>query len=110
MKILKLLLYPFAALYNLVTSARNYLYDIGRKPSFQFVTPVIAVGNLSVGGSGKTPMIEYLIELLKSQYGVATLAGDTNEIQRDTDLPRNMIQPGQSEMSRFNFLESLERR
>ena len=74
MKILKLLLYPFAALYNLVTSVRNYLYDIGHKPSFEFDIPVIAVGNLSVGGSGKTPMVEYLIELLKNQYGVATLS------------------------------------
>ena len=74
MKILKLLLFPFAALYNLVTSVRNYLYDIGHKPSFEFDIPVIAVGNLSVGGSGKTPMVEYLIELLKNQYGVATLS------------------------------------
>ncbi len=74
MKILKLLLYPFAALYNLVTSVRNHLYDIGQKPSFEFETPVIAVGNLSVGGSGKTPMVEYLVDLLKNQYGIATLS------------------------------------
>lgn len=74
MKIAKLLLYPFAALYNLVTRVRNYLYDIGQKPSFEFDTPVIAVGNLNVGGSGKTPMVEYLIGLLKNHYGVATLS------------------------------------
>ena len=74
MKILKLLLYPFAALYNLVMRFRNYLYDIGHKPSFQFNTAVVAVGNLTVGGSGKTPMIEYLIQLLKAKYGVATLS------------------------------------
>ena len=74
MKILKLLLYPFAALYNLITRVRNYLYDIGHKPSFEFETPVIAVGNLNVGGSGKTPMVEYLIGLLANRYRVATLS------------------------------------
>ncbi len=73
-KIVKLLLYPFAALYNLATAVRNYLYDIGHKPSFEFETTVVAVGNLNVGGSGKTPMIEYLIQLLKKQYVLATLS------------------------------------
>ncbi|HWA32656.1 MAG TPA: tetraacyldisaccharide 4'-kinase, partial [Cyclobacteriaceae bacterium] len=74
MKIVRLLLYPFAALYNLATTVRNYLYDIGHKPSFEFDTPVIAIGNLNVGGSGKTPMVEYLVSLLKEHYKVATLS------------------------------------
>ena len=74
MKILKLLLYPFAAMYNLGTRMRNHLYDIGQKPSFQFETTIISVGNLNVGGSGKTPMVEYLIQLLKNQYAVVTLS------------------------------------
>ena len=74
MKVAKLLLYPFAALYNLATHFRNYLYDIGHKASFQFDVTVIAVGNLNVGGSGKTPMVEYLIQLLKKTHTVATLS------------------------------------
>jgi tetraacyldisaccharide 4'-kinase len=74
MKILRLLLYPFAALYNLATQLRNHLYDIGHKPSFEFDTTVIAVGNLNVGGSGKTPMVEYLIQLLSKDFKVATLS------------------------------------
>jgi tetraacyldisaccharide 4'-kinase len=74
MKIVRLLLYPFAALYNLATTVRNYLYDIGHKPSFQFDIPVITIGNLNVGGSGKTPMVEYLISLLKQDVRVATLS------------------------------------
>ncbi len=74
MKILRFLLYPFAALYNLATTIRNYLYDIGHKPSFHFDTPVITIGNLNVGGSGKTPMVEYLISLLKDDFKVATLS------------------------------------
>ncbi len=74
MPFLKYLLLPFAGLYNGVTRLRNYLYDIGHKKSFQFDTVVISVGNLNVGGSGKTPMIEYLIRLLSDRYKVATLS------------------------------------
>lgn len=74
MSILKVLLWPLAALYNLATRLRNYLYDIGHKPSFSFETVIICVGNLNVGGSGKTPMIEYLVRLLKDRYTVAILS------------------------------------
>jgi tetraacyldisaccharide 4'-kinase len=74
MKVARVLLYPFAALYNLATRFRNYLYDIGHKPSFQFDRPIITVGNLNVGGSGKTPMVEYLVALLKKDFKVATLS------------------------------------
>ncbi|HNP77796.1 MAG: tetraacyldisaccharide 4'-kinase [Cyclobacteriaceae bacterium] len=71
---MKILLYPFAMLYNLGTRVRNYLFDIGHKPSFQFDVMVISVGNLNVGGSGKTPMVEYIIRLLKDRYRIATLS------------------------------------
>ncbi len=71
---LKFLLYPFAVLYDVVTRVRNYLYDTGRRGSIKFEANVIAVGNLAVGGTGKTPQIEYLIRLLKEQYKVATLS------------------------------------
>lgn len=74
MNVLKLLLYPFATLYNGVMRLRNHLYDIGQKPSFEFETTVIAVGNLNVGGSGKTPMVEYLIELLGDNHPTVTLS------------------------------------
>ena len=74
MNIHKILLYPFAAVYNLGTRFRNHLYDMGHKPSFEFTTTVISVGNLNVGGSGKTPMVEYLIRLLKERHAVATLS------------------------------------
>lgn len=74
MALLKYLLLPFAWLYDLVTRVRNYLYDIGHKKSFQFDVPVISVGNLNAGGSGKTPMVEYLIRLLADQYKPATLS------------------------------------
>jgi len=71
---LKLLLYPFALIYNGIMRARNHLYDIGHKSSFEFETAVIAVGNLNVGGSGKTPMVEYLIRLLSNKFPTVTLS------------------------------------
>lgn len=74
MILLRYLLFPFAILYGWITSVRNFLYNNGILKSFSFEVPVIAVGNLSVGGTGKTPQIEYLIRLLSSQYKVATLS------------------------------------
>jgi tetraacyldisaccharide 4'-kinase len=74
MILLRKLLFPFAILYGFITSLRNYLYDKGILKSYSFDFPVIAVGNLSVGGTGKTPQIEYLIRLLSPNYKVATLS------------------------------------
>ncbi|WP_353085252.1 tetraacyldisaccharide 4'-kinase [Flavobacterium sp.] len=74
MIILRYLLFPFAILYGWITSVRNFLYDVGFLKSFSFDIPVIAVGNLSVGGTGKTPQIEYLIRLLSPNYKLATLS------------------------------------
>ena len=74
MKLLRILLFPFAVLYGFITSIRNFLFDKGILKSTSFDIPVIAVGNLSVGGTGKTPQIEYLIRLLSDKYKVATLS------------------------------------
>ncbi len=74
MKILRILLFPFAILYGFITSIRNFLFDKEILKSTSFDIPVIAVGNLSVGGTGKTPQIEYLIRLLSDKYKVATLS------------------------------------
>ncbi|WP_396140352.1 tetraacyldisaccharide 4'-kinase [Flavobacterium sp.] len=74
MNLLRKLLFPFAILYGFITSLRNYLYDKGILKSYSFDIPVIAVGNLSIGGTGKTPQIEYLIRLLSPNYKVATLS------------------------------------
>jgi tetraacyldisaccharide 4'-kinase len=71
---LKVLLFPFAVLYDVVTSIRNTLYERGYKPSAEFDVPVISVGNLAVGGTGKTPMVEYLIRLLGDSYKIVTLS------------------------------------
>ncbi|ARV10281.1 tetraacyldisaccharide 4'-kinase [Winogradskyella sp. PC-19] len=74
MKILRILLFPIVPIYFFVTWLRNRFYDSGVKPSQSYDFPVICVGNLSTGGTGKTPMIEYLIRLLQSDKKVATLS------------------------------------
>lgn len=74
MTFLKVLLLPLSLIYLLVTQFRNHLYNIGYYPSFQFETVVIGIGNLRVGGTGKTPHVEYLIRLLKSRYKLSTLS------------------------------------
>jgi tetraacyldisaccharide 4'-kinase len=74
MQNLRLLLWPFSFIYGLVIAVRNFLFDKGILKSTSFSIPVISVGNLSTGGTGKTPHVEYLIRLLKDQFKVATLS------------------------------------
>ena len=72
---MKRLLLPFSLIFKAVTRLRNHLYDIGVRRSFHFdALMTIGVGNLSMGGTGKTPVTEYLIRLLKSDYSVASLS------------------------------------
>jgi len=73
-KLLRKILFPFSLVYHLVTSIRNYLFDKNILKVTKFNVPVIVVGNLSVGGTGKTPQIEYLIRLLSSEYRIAVLS------------------------------------
>ena len=68
------ILYPFSILYDGITSLRNYAYERGWKESTSYDIPVISVGNLSVGGTGKSPMVELLISFLRKEYRVAVLS------------------------------------
>ena len=74
LKSVRILLLPFALLYWIVIAVRNFLYDTKIVKSSSFALPIICVGNLAVGGTGKSPMTEYLVELLKKQWKVATLS------------------------------------
>jgi len=73
LKYLRLFLFPFALLYGLVVMLRNKLYDWGVFKSVKFELPVICIGNVVVGGAGKTPTTEYLVRLL-ADYKVAILS------------------------------------
>jgi len=74
LKSFRVLLLPFALLYGLVVIIRNWLYNKKYLHSAEFGFPLICVGNLVVGGTGKSPMVEYLVGLLKDKYQVATLS------------------------------------
>jgi tetraacyldisaccharide 4'-kinase len=71
---LKVILYPLSLIYGVVVFFRNRFYDLGILKSYDFDIPVISVGNITVGGTGKTTHIEYLAALLKEQYEVAVLS------------------------------------
>src|ERR1700677_4429150 len=73
-QVLRYVLYPLAILYGIIVWVRNKLYDSGFFSAIEFSLPVITVGNLSTGGTGKTPHVEYLIRLLQYQYRVATMS------------------------------------
>ncbi len=70
----KILLAPFSFLYGLGVSLRDFFYRTELLKGVEFNIPVISVGNLSIGGAGKTPHIEYLVRLLKDHLNVATLS------------------------------------
>ncbi len=72
--VLRILLAPVSLLYGLGVAIRNLLYELGLLKGVQFDLPVIAVGNISIGGSGKTPHTEYLIRLLKNYINLAVLS------------------------------------
>ncbi len=74
MQALKILLIPFSWMYGFITYFRNKLFDLGLFKTQEFPNSVICIGNLNTGGTGKTPLVEYLIELLQKNYSLATLS------------------------------------
>ena len=74
LKSFRVLLLPFAILYGWVISLRNWMYNKQYFKSVQFNVPMICIGNLSLGGTGKSPMVEHLLALLSDKYKIATLS------------------------------------
>ncbi len=89
MQLFRKILYPFSLLYSLVVYVRNFLFDIGVFTSKTFKTPTICIGNISVGGTGKTPMVEFLISILKKDYQVAVLSRGYKRISKGFVLANN---------------------
>ncbi len=71
---MKILLYPFSLLYGIGVGFRNLLFDIGILKSKSFQTPIISIGNITVGGTGKTPHAEYIVSILQQKHKVAVLS------------------------------------
>ena len=69
-----ILLKPISLIYGLITGIRNWLYDTGISKSTSFRLPIISVGNLAVGGTGKTPHVEYIVNLFGNNAQIATLS------------------------------------
>src|SRR5690349_21136763 len=74
LKSFRVLLLPISLLYGLIIIIRNFLYNRKILHSASFNLPIICVGNLAMGGTGKSPMVEYLIELLQDTFNIAILS------------------------------------
>ena len=74
MKKLRYILFPLSILYGLIVDIRNRCYDFDICKATAFTAPIIVVGNLNTGGTGKTPFVEYLVRLLKHRFKIAILS------------------------------------
>ncbi len=73
-----LVLKPLSLAYGAVTATRNKMFDCGMLEQREFDIPVLVVGNIAVGGTGKTPHVEYLVELLRTKYRIGVLSRGYN--------------------------------
>lgn len=97
-------LYPFSLLYGLVTGVRNIMYDWGILKSTRFKTPIINVGNLAVGGSGKSPMVMYLAELFSKYRRTGVLSRGYGRLTKGyiiTNYDSNYKEVGDEAMQLF---------
>ena len=74
MRLLRWILIPITLLYAGVIWLRNRLYDWGCLKSQSFDLPVVVIGNLAVGGTGKSPMTEYILRQVKDTVNIAVLS------------------------------------
>lgn len=107
---------PLSWLYGIGVRLRNWMYDIGLKKSCSFDIPVISVGNITVGGSGKTPHVEYLIRLLQDKVKVAVLSRGYKRKSRgyilagkDTPMPEIGDEPYQMKKKFENIYVAVDK-
>jgi len=94
---MRYLLFPFSFIYGSITAMRNLLFDYGIFKSQSYTIPIICIGNLSVGGTGKTPHTQYLLDLLKNNYKVAVLSrgyGRKNSNLQLVEITSNAFEVG----------------
>ena len=94
---MRYLLFPLSFIYGSITSMRNLLFDYGILKEKSHPIPIICVGNLSLGGTGKTPHIQYLLDLLKNNYKVAVLTrgyGRKNSRLQLVEIKSNAFEVG----------------
>ena len=94
---MRYLLFPFSFIYGSITAMRNLLFDYGIFKSQSYTIPIICIGNLSVGGTGKTPHTQYIINLLKQDYKVAILSrgyGRKNSNLQFVEITSNAFEVG----------------
>lgn len=108
MPFLKILLFPFTLLYSSITSIRNFLFDKNIFKSVKFDLPVINVGNLTVGGTGKTPHVEYLIRLLKNEHKIATLSRGYGRKTKGFILANEKVSPEKIGDEPFQFYQKFK--
>ena len=78
MKKLKFLLYPLSVFYSIYSSFRNLLFDLGIIDSIEYKIPTIGIGNISTGGTGKSIIVDYIIEKFKTNRKITTLSRGYN--------------------------------
>lgn len=97
-------LYPFSPFYHLATGIRNLMFDWGVLKSKKFDTPIIGVGNLNIGGSGKSPMVMYLAEFLSKHFRTGVLSrgyGRKTKGYKITNYESNFLTVGDEAMQLF---------
>ena len=111
MKFLRFLLFPLSVIYNGITTIRNLFFDWGFFKQTSFKIPVITVGNLSVGGTGKTPQIEYLIRLLCDSFKIAVLSRGYKRKTQDFVLlndTHTAVDVGDEPLQYFNKFKNID--
>ena len=74
MSVIRFFVFPLSIIFKFITDLRNKLYDCNFLKSEKINVPVISVGNLSTGGTGKTPMVDFIINNLKNDYNISVLS------------------------------------
>ena len=91
--IIDALMTPFSYVYGAVVEVRNRLFDVGLLKQHHFDVPVISVGNITVGGTGKTPHVEFLIERLSSRYKIGVLSRGYKRVTKGFVLANGILSP-----------------